>query len=53
MKSTSLTIGAKDLSEQAKRLEQAGKDEDLEYIQANHTPLLELYREVCETISHV
>lgn len=53
LKSTSLTIGAKDLSEQAKRLEQAGKDEDLEYIQANHTPLLELYREVCETISHV
>ncbi len=35
LKSTSLTIGAEALSEQAKQLELAGKAEDVEYIRQN------------------
>ncbi len=50
LKSTSLTIGAKDLSEYAKMLERAGKDEDAEYILENHPKLLRMYEEVCESI---
>lgn len=51
LKSTSLTIGAKPLAEQAKLLEQAGKKKDIEYIRQEHTTLLRLYDEVCETIT--
>ncbi len=51
LKSTSLTIGAEQLSEHAKALEQAGKSGDAEYIQANHPALLRLYEEVCENIA--
>ncbi len=51
LKSTSLTIGAEELSAQAKALEQAGKKGDTEYIRANHPALLQLYEEVCESIS--
>lgn len=50
LKSTSLTIGAEELSEHAKALEKAGKAEDEEYIRMNHSRLLQLYREVCESI---
>lgn len=53
LKSTSLTIGAKELSEQARLLEQAGKDEDIEYLRANQPRLMALYQAVCETISGV
>ncbi|MDE6975857.1 MAG: response regulator [Lachnospiraceae bacterium] len=51
LKSTSLTIGAEQLSEQAKLLEQAGKKEDVDYIRQNHSPLLDLYDQVCESIA--
>lgn len=50
LKSTSLTIGAEELSERARLLEQAGKKEDAEYIHENHSPLLRMYDEVCESI---
>ena len=50
LKSTSLTIGAEKLSEHAKALEYAGKKEDVEYIRTNHSMLLALYDEVCESI---
>ena len=51
LKSTSLTIGAEQLSEQAKLLEQAGKKEDVDYIRQNHSSLLDLYDQVCESIA--
>ncbi|MCI8538861.1 MAG: response regulator [Oscillibacter sp.] len=51
LKSTSLTIGAKDLSEQAKLLERAGKSGDAAYIHQNHPHLLELYEEICKSIA--
>lgn len=51
LKSTSLTIGAEKLSEHAKALEKAGKAGDEEYIRKNHSELLQLYEEVCESIA--
>ncbi len=53
LKSTSLTIGAEQLSDCAKMLEQAGKKEDAEYIQENHADLLELYEKVCTGIERL
>ncbi len=46
LKSTSLTIGAEQLSGNAKLLEQAGKNRDLDYIHENHAKLLQMYQEV-------
>ncbi len=51
LKSTSLTIGAEKLSEQAKALELAGKKADEAYIRQNHPLLLSLYDKVCEHIA--
>ncbi len=51
LKSTSLTIGAEQLSEHAKALEQAGKNGDVEYIKKHHPGLLRLYQEVCNKIA--
>ncbi len=51
LKSTSLTIGAEELSEYAKKLEHAGKKEDIEYIRQNHQGLLRMYEEVCGSIA--
>ncbi len=51
LKSTSLTIGAEQLSAHAKALEQAGKKGDAEYIRENHPMLLRLYEEVSESIA--
>lgn len=51
LKSTSLTIGAEELSAQAKALEMAGKSLDVEYIQENHPVLLRMYEEVCKSIA--
>ena len=53
LKSTSLTIGAEQLAEQARLLEQAGKNNDLEYIRKNHPSLLRLYDKLCETIAEL
>jgi CheY-like chemotaxis protein/HPt (histidine-containing phosphotransfer) domain-containing protein len=43
LKSTSLTIGASGLSEQAKALEMACKENDFSYVQENHAQVLERY----------
>ncbi|MCI8659773.1 MAG: response regulator [Lachnospiraceae bacterium] len=51
LKSTSLTIGAERLAEQAKLLEQAGKNGNTEYIYHSHPILLNLYDEICDTIA--
>ena len=51
LKSTSMTIGAERLAEQAKMLEQAGKKENVEYIQRCHPILLRMYDEICGIIS--
>lgn len=51
LKSTSLTIGAEELSGQAKALEQAGKKGDIAYIRENHSKLLEMYDDVCRSIA--
>ena len=51
LKSTSLTIGAERLAEQAKMLEQAGKKGNIEYVRHGHPILLRMYDEVCETIT--
>ena len=52
LKSTSLSIGATDLSERAKALEFAAKDNDIEKILANHGELMTVYKKVREEISH-
>jgi HPt (histidine-containing phosphotransfer) domain-containing protein len=43
LKSTSLNIGAKAVSEQAKGLEFAARDNDIEYIKSHHKEVLEQY----------
>lgn len=50
LKSTSLTIGAEDLSGRAKELEKAAKEGNEDYIQENHPLLLQTYGQVCECI---
>ena len=44
IKSAMLTIGAKEISKQAKALEQAGKDKDITYILGHHQQMVDLYR---------
>ena len=51
LKSTSLTIGAERLSEQAKALELAGKSGDAAYIRENHQTMLQSYETVCACIA--
>ena len=51
LKSTSLTIGAEKLSEQAKALELAGKSGDTDYIRENHQTMLQSYEAVCSCIA--
>jgi len=53
LKSTSLTIGAEELSDCAKTLEAAGKKEDVESIKKNHPILLNLYEKVCKNINRL
>ncbi len=43
LKSTSLTIGAVNLSEEAKALEMAAKEGDVDYIRLHHKGVLEEY----------
>ena len=52
LKSTSLSIGAENLSEKAKTLEFAAKDNDVEKIKANHEDLMTTYKKVCEQITN-
>lgn len=44
LKSTSLSIGGKELSELAAKLEQAGKEEEIDFILENHEKVMELFR---------
>ena len=47
LKSTSLTIGAEQLSAQAKELELAGKRGDTDYIRAHHAEVMQAFEELC------
>ncbi len=51
LKSTSLTIGAEELSAHAKTLELAAKQGDIEYVGENHARLLWMYEEVSGSMS--
>ena len=51
LKSTSLSIGATALSEQAKTLELAAKDGDTDLITTNHADLMTAYQKVREQIA--
>jgi len=51
LKSTTKMIGATELSDKAKALEQAGKDGDIEYIKSNHEEVLELFEKVMVEIT--
>ncbi len=51
LKSTSLTVGASDLSEQAKALEKAAKGNDLSYVKEHHIEVMELYEDICTKIA--
>ena len=53
LKSTSLTIGAENLSAQAKELELAGKRGDADYIRERHPALLGAYEELCGRIAGI
>ena len=53
LKSTSMTIGATDLSGEAKMLEQAAKEGDEEYIRAHHKGVLEEYRQLTDKLRHI
>lgn len=48
LKSTSLTIGSKPLSELAKELELAGKNENFRLIEEKHAAMIELYEKVAK-----
>ena len=50
LKSTSLNIGAEELSEQAKGLEFAAKDEDESYIEEHHARVMEQYGKLLEEL---
>ena len=51
LKSTSLTIGAEQLSAQAKELELAGKRGDVDCIRARHAQLMDGYAALCARIA--
>lgn len=50
IKSSSLSIGATELSEKAKALEQAAKTNDIPFIFINHQDMLDLYRSVLKEL---
>lgn len=51
IKSTSLTIGAEELSEKAKALELAAASGDAGYIEANHQEVFDMYAELLGKLS--
>ncbi len=51
LKSTSLSIGAEKLSELAKALEQAAKNGNIEFVEANHKELIRLYDAVMSELN--
>lgn len=50
LKSTSLTIGATTLSEEAKKLEFAGKEGNIAYIKDNHDRVMNMYKDILDGI---
>lgn len=50
LKSTSLNIGAKELSEHAKALEFAAKNSDIEYIKEHHSEVMDEYHKLIEDL---
>lgn len=53
LKSTARMIGADDLSDQAKGLEDAAKSRDVEYIESHHENLLVKYKETAQLIRDI
>lgn len=53
LKSTSLSIGANEVSEQAKKLEQAAKEGDIAYIQEHHEEVMNQYKELLSKLKKV
>lgn len=53
LKSTSLTIGAKELSEGAKSLEFACKESRFEFVQENHRRIMSMYSEMLKSVKAV
>ena len=53
VKSSARSIGANDLGENARKLEYAGKNGDLEYIVQNHTAFIEEYKSYKELLEPV
>lgn len=51
VKSSSLLIGIRDLSEKAKALENACKEDNEAYILENHAPVMEEYKTVMTTLT--
>ena len=51
IKSTSKMIGATDLSDTARLLEQAAKSGDRDYVTANHDAMIAMYERVLETLA--
>ena len=50
LKSMAYTLGADDISEQAKALEKAAREDDMDYIRSNHSRLLQTYDALAERI---
>ena len=53
LKSTSLMIGATDLSEKAKQLEFACKEDRIDYVLANHEDCMKDYSDMLERIQQI
>ena len=50
LKSTSRSIGAVGVSEQAKQLEQAAKEKDISYIKEHHEEMMKEYEKLLEKL---
>lgn len=50
VKSTSLTIGAEELSAKAKALEMAAADSDAAFVKANHQEMMDVYTDILTRI---
>lgn len=53
LKSTSLSIGAADLSEQAKALEMAAKEKDISYVKENHEKVMADYQKLLTGLNKI
>ena len=51
IKSTSLTIGAEELSEKAKALEMAAAEGNGDFVKANHQEMIDMYKDILSKIS--